>query len=343
MKTYSFYVPKPLLIIANLMMLALFVGSIFHPELFATGVSVAVPSLLTQAFSKDIQEALYPDNEFYKNSIDDSAYVNNDTVNLPQAGSAPGTQKNRTTIPATATKRSDTAEDYKIDEFTTDPIYIQDSEELVVSYNKRKSILAQHQDKLNLEIANNFAYVWANGLTVATNIVRTSGAIETAPLVPAATGNRKRFVKADLINIFNIMNRMDIPMTGRLGVLPADMYADLLVIEEFVSAEKIGESALKKGIVGRLFGFDIYMRSSVLSFTSAAAVRAPGEAGAATDNAGGLFWHPNFVRRAEGSVKVYSDLDNPLYYGSIFSAMVRAGGRRARTDMKGIVGIVQSA
>ena len=41
-------------------------------------------------------------------------------------------------------------------------------------------------------------------------------------------------------------------------------------------------------------------------------------------------------------VKVYADMDKPEYYGSIFSAMLRAGGK-TRKDLKGVIALVESA
>lgn len=49
------------------------------------------------------------------------------------------------------------------------------------------------------------------------------------------------------------------------------------------------------------------------------------------------------VARAIGEVKVFTEKDDPLYYGDIWSMIVRAGGRKIREDNKGVVAIVQDA
>jgi hypothetical protein len=66
-------------------------------------------------------------------------------------------------------------------------------------------------------------------------------------------------------------------------------------------------------------------------------------AGSATDNAAVLCWQKNSVERALGMVDFFEDLGNPTYYGDIYSALVRVGGRIRRSDGKGILAIVQAA
>lgn len=48
------------------------------------------------------------------------------------------------------------------------------------------------------------------------------------------------------------------------------------------------------------------------------------------------------VEAAIGQIKMFDDVNNPLYYGDIYSALVRAGGRARWSDGKGIVPIVQA-
>lgn len=57
--------------------------------------------------------------------------------------------------------------------------------------------------------------------------------------------------------------------------------------------------------------------------------------------AAALAWHEQSVCRALGEVKMYSNEDDPTYYGDIYSFLVRAGGRRMRNDGAGVLAIVQ--
>ena len=316
-----------------------------HVQMLPNGETSGVllmASPLVITFARDIQENLYPDNAFYKNSKDDSMWINGKTVRLPQSGAAPNVEKNRAVLPAQIKQRTDTAEEYDIDEFTTDPILIQDTEEMQLSYAKRQSVLSDSISKINTEVADNFGQIWMP--TLAANMVRTSGG-SVATTAPSGTGTRKAIADADLIAAVTLMDRMNIDGNNRFMAIPSAMYAQLLAIDKFVDYQKRGlVDLVKKGLIGEIYGMQIYKRSSLAMYdnTGTPVKKAYGAAGAATDNEAALIWHKDAVRRAEGSVKVFSDIDKPEYFGSVFSALVNAGGRIARTDQKGVVAIIQT-
>jgi hypothetical protein len=84
-------------------------------------------------------------------------------------------------------------------------------------------------------------------------------------------------------------------------------------------------------------------RSSIITMTSADAIKALGASIAATDNLGSLAWHKNSVAFAIGDTKLFQDKDSALYYGDVHSSLVMAGGRVRRGDGKGIYIIEQAA
>src|SRR5205085_9811269 len=95
------------------------------------------------------------------------------------------------------------------------------------------------------------------------------------------------------------------------------------------------------GIIGKLHGFSIMTRSSVLALDAANALKALGSALAATDNLASLAWHKNSVATAIGDKKLFQNLNDPLYYGDVHSVLLMAGGRVRRSDGKGIYIIKQ--
>lgn len=307
----------------------------------AGNYSLSAAPLVT-IFAKDIEQNIFPKNEFYMQSKDDSAFVVGNSVKHPVAGALPNTEINRSILPAPITKRVDDSNDYDLNEFTSDPTLLQHSEGLIVNYNKRLSILSDHIDTINTKVADYFANIWLpDGIS---NIVRTTGTAVRVASAPSATGNRKRVIKDDLIALAERFNRMDAPTTGRNIVIPAEFLSDLLLIDGFVEADKIGSSNLVEGQIGRLLGFNIWMRSRVGVYdnTGTPVKKALGAAGAATDNLAALAWVDKWVNRAKGEVKVFTDEDKPEYYGSVFSALVRAGGKK-RKDLKGVVALVETA
>lgn len=268
--------------------------------------------------------------------------IDGKTVHLPQSGAAPAVVVNRSSLPATAAERTDTTSDYNLDSFTSNPTVIRDVDSIEVSYDKRMSVLNDHIGQINSSIADYIATLWAPA--AAARIVRTSGANRGA-MSTGATGNRKLVTVADFIAAKRILDKDNAPTEGRFVLLPSEMYNDLLGIGDVLTSEKMGSANLASGAVGRLLGFDIYIRSTALTFTNdtTPVVKLPGAATATTDNAAALFWQKDFVRRALGEVKIFANENDPQYYGSIFSAEVRAGGKRGRTDEKGVVVLVESA
>ncbi len=73
-------------------------------------------ALQVQIWIKSIIEGLFADNSFASRSIDHSEFVNNKTVHVPNAGSAPGVVKNRNVFPAQVTTREDVDLEYGMDE-----------------------------------------------------------------------------------------------------------------------------------------------------------------------------------------------------------------------------------
>ena len=294
--------------------------------------------LLKRLFYSQIQAELFPDGTFLSFAMNDNAFVNNNSVELPHSGSIPDVAVDRSSLPATIAKRTDAATQYALLEFTTDPTLLQDSEGLIVAYNKRASIIDQHVKKINTKGQDQALYAWAS--SGASN-VGTSGT-GRATSSASATGLRKALTKDDVIGAINILNQQDVPAENRKIIVPSDMYGDILGIDEFVRADAFGTSNIPTGLVGRVFGLDVFMRSRTTVFTDTT-IKAEGATGLAADNQGAVVWHPDFVRRAVGANNVYINTGVAEYYGDIMSVMARFGALRARNDNKGVVTIVETA
>lgn len=303
-------------------------------------------AIQTEVWARDIAEKLFPSDSFVMKAINDDPWVDNKTVHRPNAGALPAVTVNRTTYPATAARRTDADGSYAMDELTSDPTHIPDIEEVETNYDKRMSVLGTHINVLNRDSANWLAYKWSP--TIGSNIIRTTGDNTLANL-PGATGNRKKLKLEDLMTAKGMMDDMDVPMEGRYILIPASMYNNLVIDykTELMSADFRSEATIKDGNVIKVFGFNVYTRgkSNAPRYTNAATPVpvAPGVAGATSHNAAAICWHESFVARAKGAVKVYNDDNNPLYYGSIFSAMARVGGQIVYNDQSGVVSIVEAA
>jgi hypothetical protein len=248
-------------------------------------------------------------------------------------------------------QRTDTDITYSLDVYSSQPIGITNAEEVELSYDKRESILVEHEDSLNQVIAEYVLTKWSP----ATNIVRTTGIMNNDPTdvvsvpaaTPGATGTRLKFGLYDLKAIKTKLDNANIPANDRYGILNVDMYNQLvddLILSKYRETSLTLDEATGE-IKGRLLGFKIFMRSSVVTYNNGATpvLNAYGTPGAATDNAAGLFWQRNAVGRAKGPTLFYEQIGNPIYQADIYSLAQRMGARIRRTNEENIVAIVQTA
>lgn len=296
--------------------------------------------LLKRLFLSEIQPKLYPGSSWLGRSLNDDAYVNNNTVELPHSGSDPSVIVDRVMIPAAISKRTDAATNYTLEELTTDPTNLGDSEALTVAYNKRQDIMAQHVLVQKKKMASRALYKWAAGADSTRIIASTGTNRTTGNTTGAQTGNRKAFTEADIVGIQqlffadDVQNELD-AVNGIAIVTPAQ-YSDLIKLDSFKRADAYGKSNIPDGVVRRAYGFDFYVRSSVVSVDVSNVLRAEGAVGATTTQDTAIFYSPQYVRRALGAIKVYTNIDDATTYGSTFSTMVRFGALAARNDNKGV-------
>lgn len=302
------------------------------------GLKMAVQK---EIWMNSIVEGLFADNSFLSKAFNADEFVNNGkTVHIPNAGAASGVVKNRNVFPAEVTAREDIDLTFDLDEFTTNPIKIPHADTVELSYNKRESVLKQDKAKLIEEVSNDFIYKWS---PASAYVIRTTGAAILAHM-PAATGNRKAFVEADVKAAMVSFNKQDIPQEGRYMLIDADYQSQLLDSMTDKDSEAFFKHAdLAKGIIGQLYTFNFMMRSKAGRYTTALVPKLWTDAGATTDHAAALAWHENSVCRSKGEVVMFDSENNPLYYADIYSFLVRAGGRPMRNGVEGLLAIVQDA
>jgi hypothetical protein len=305
-------------------------------------------ALETSLWIPTIREQLLPEGSFMRASTDESAFVQHKTVVRPQAGGFPSVLLDaRGTL--TAINRDDNSNNYEIHDFRTTPTVVEDIEAIEVSYDKMRSVVSAHSAVLNLKMANWLLYEWSP--TVASNIIRTSGATRVAQ-TPSATGNRKSLTLEDFFKAKQLFDDMDLPEEGRNVLLPSFMYTDLLLANksELLSMDKTGEARFGSGTVMELLGFRIFKRGrrNLLGYTNATTPQpinpfSNDYNGTANANAAALFWHELAVAHAMSDVKVYENNDDAEWQGTKISARVRAGGQKTFSDQTGVLAVVEAS
>jgi hypothetical protein len=297
--------------------------------------------MVMEVWAKYIMERFFKDNSFLSMAYDDSDYVlQGRIVHIPQPGSKPVVQVNRSVFPATAVRRTDTDILYSLDEYTTDPTHIPNIDAINLSYNKQDSVLGDHMAVLTETVADVMLLKWAADATT----VHTTGGSTAATVGPvgAQTGNRFGFHNRDLQALMIKMNANNVPKIDRHVLIDDNMYGYFYDTLGDTNAKDFSRYAdAENGIVGKLHGFHIMTRSSVLAATNADAIKALGSVVTTTDCLGSIAWQKNTVAFAIGDKMLFQRLNDPLYYGDVNSLLVMAGGRVRRADGLGVYNIIQ--
>lgn len=300
--------------------------------------------LLTRLFTTEIVPNLFPSAGFMTRAKRDDTYVNNNSVELQNAGPVPNVEVNRIVLPAPISQRADVPHNYEMEELTSDPTLLRNLEILLEmgGMNKRADILKDHILSIREKAAKRILVKWATGVTAKVPTSGTARAAESKNGVQ--TGNRNAVTIADIASVQQFFHKTDVlpeneDLNG-VAVIPYSMKTDLIKIAQFTDAEKAGPGrnvALPAGVLARAFGFDWYIRSEALLLDTGDALKAEGAAEAASDQNAAIFYSPNYVRLAMGATRADVSEYKPEYYGHIMSALAMFGGTAARNDKKGIV------
>jgi hypothetical protein len=293
--------------------------------------------LLTRQFTSEITKLLFANNDWLSRSKSDDAFVNNNAVELPHSGGISEALVDPTSFPLTIEKRTDVATNYIMSVIANKPVHLEIDENLTVAYDKRASILEQQAKEIMKTVGETALYNWAAG---AANYIPTTGTTRTANTAAGQTGNRKGIDIADINDINTRFYEDDIvggtDGVNGIAIITPKQLSDLRNISQFTDAEKYGSSNLASGVAVRAFGFDFYIRSSVVRTNNSDVLKAQGAAAAVTDQDAAIFYSPEFVRRAKSGIQVLFADNTPEYLGGIMNARCRFGAAPARNDNKGV-------
>lgn len=286
---------------------------------------------------QDIVENLFPANSFSNYAVQQDAFVlEGRVVHQPAAGLRPTVVKNRAVFPGPVSQRTDTELNYTLTEYSTDPVLLRNAEKYELSYDKRMSILGEHIASLRDAIHTDLLQGWLDnvqglGQLPFENIVETSGDL--------VLGKRK-VVLADLLKVKQKMDKANLPDEGRYLLFPPELYNELFSLPEIIQAETMGRATLPEGIVSQVLGFNVLKRGTTPLFNDGLDLKPQDEPLDPSDRLCIVAWSRYSVSRALGEVQLYESSDDPLYYGDVYSASVRAGGIRLRQE--GVYAIVQA-
>jgi len=291
---------------------------------------------------------LFKDNQFLNKVVRADEYVvRNTAVVIPQPGSLPVVIKNNNTFPMTAVQRADSIVMYALNTYVTVPTFITLDELEAISYDKSESVYEDHFKTLVQACADDQIINWALGLPGATNVTYTTGAA-TAALDAGQAGMRNSLQFTDVKTLQARMNKANLSPDDRVLLMEANMYDQLTTSLSATAYKDFSrEYDAKTGTMGRLFGFDIMTRASVIQAATGLdgsgnlAVNALGAALGATDNLGCLAYQKQSLELAMGAIHMFSRENDPLYTGDVKNVRIKAGGRVRRADNAGVYALMQ--
>jgi N4-gp56 family major capsid protein len=122
--------------------------------------------------------------------------------------------------------------------------------------------------------------------------VNASSGLATFAADTVATGDN--FTDLALREAIKLMDDADVPMDGRVLVIPPAARKSIMGIDRYVSSDFVGGRGVESGLIGNLYGVDVYVSSNAPTLETAAQ-----NSGGSIDVRGCLFFHKDALVMAE--------------------------------------------
>lgn len=257
--------------------------------------------LLKEIWIAAIKENFFRHANHLTRSVDMSGFVNNNTINLAEAGAVPRILKNNKTYPVPVAPRNDNAIALQLDYYDTEGTVISNAEAIQYAYNKLSSVTFNHSSALMERFSDIATYNWTPTQDgTYTPVFATTGA--------ARTDGRLRLTIADIAKMEERFNTLKFPKQGRILVLCPQHKADLLAQDALLFKNF---ADLKTGSVMPLYGFEIYEYGGFATFNGSSGVKVSVDenqsfvAAPSTDAPSSLFYCESEVMHALGELDVF--------------------------------------
>lgn len=253
--------------------------------------------ILKETWIPVIKENFYADFPHLSRSTNMSSYVENNVINLAEAGVNPNVLINNTAYPVPTADYSPTAVTIPLRWFDTENVRLRNVIRKQYAFDGIKEMTRQLKRVLVERIGAATTHSWAPSTNASlTPVLAATGAIR------ADTG-RRALTMADVARAQFAFDKANIATTGRVLVLCPEHRQDL-INEDRTLFKQFGE--IKSGQILPLYGFDVYVCNLNAIYTTAGAKKAFGAASVpATDCYSSLFYHESEVMIAEGTLDVF--------------------------------------
>lgn len=262
-----------------------------------------------------ILEGFYADDMFLSECRDLSPFVDNDILNLAEAGVDPDVLINNTTYPIDIAERSDAPLSLEIDQFDTENTMLKHADKAELSYDKLASITLGHKNALRMKIMEKGLHAIAPAADGEfTPLLETTG-------IDNGSGNKAMKWK-DVRDLQLAFDQAEMTSEGRIIILSQQHLADLET-EDLDRFNKVMDK-------GEICGFKIYKladkRLPRYNKTTGAKVAFGAAAAPSTDVHATVAFQKDEVGRAMGTTDMFfSKAENdPIHRRDVIGFMQRA-------------------
>lgn len=263
-----------------------------------------------------IKEGNVPDTSFLSRSVDMSDLVENNKINLAEAGIDPRVLIDNQVYPVPTTPRTDVPKELLLHTFDTENTVVRNIEEKESSYKKMESVVRSHRNSLVKGTAGYAAYNWCPaGDGEFTPVIESSGAVNASGV--------KRVSFEDFLQMEAKFRGMDVDMGSLVAVLNAVHLADLMAEDM-----KLYKDVLASG---KLFSFSLFSYSGLPYFNTASKKKlAFGSAVTQADTQASLCYCDTEVMRAVGDVEMFVNYKDAKERGDVVGFQQRFTGLSIR-------------
>jgi hypothetical protein len=271
----------------------------------------------------DIKEQPIPDSSFVMESTDLSAHVENNKINLAEAGIEPGVYEdyfagNETELPTASI--ADIPSDVVLRSYSTGQTRHRKLQDVELSYDKRTSVTKRHKTAIIKMLHDRATHAWSPILNNQFNKIITLGPNDS--VIDALLDLEAFYMDLDLTDNLNICLTSD--HMKRIKKENKTLYKEMRA---------------NKGDV--FYGFKIHNTSRSPLYTSAGAKKPFGSTYVAGDKKASFGWCKDEVFRCFGDLEMYATLGHSGLQADIISFAQRAltGNIRA-SNPKYLVAII---
>lgn len=281
-------------------------GAAMYQVRHQTGLSF-FEGLAVEVWLPDVMENFYPKNSFLNGARDMSALVDNDKINMAEAGADPAVMKNNTNYPIGANVAQDLPLEIALDYYDTDSTIVRNAIAVELAYDQRQLYTKKHQKALLKRLGMDAAHAYAPAQDGTYNKVLSLG-----------SGDSIIDGIIDLQAWYNDNTDND-DTTERNLVLCAAHLAKL------AKEDKVLYKSLMATDGQEYYDFKIWKYSRNPIYTSATNQKAAFGAAfvAGTHKRASFSFLKTEAMKAQGTFKMFSTLNDPAQKGDVFNFQMR--------------------